>query len=624
MPQEVKVGEPYHQSIFTGSKRRLVERQDSFQYVPLLRSLQVLLSDSSIIDQIYQCPSRFHRDGTIEDICDGELYKAHPIFSNDPLALQLILFYDELELCNPLGTHVKKHKLGIFLFTLGNIHPKYRSALRVINLLIAATVPVVMKHGHNQILQPLLQDLQTLATDGIVVTIKGVEETFRGAVLMCLGDNLGSNALGGFKESFSFASRFCRTCYVLNTAYKTLSISTELELRSEDKHRCECDLVNGPLHDHYSKTYGINRRSALLDIPFYSMFKGGLPHDSMHDILEGVAPLEISLLLCHCIISKRLLSLEEYNRRLLQFDFGYTEASKAPPITSRSTLIDGKHLKASASQMLLLIRILPLMVGDLIPESDPNWKCFLTFAKIVDIIMCPVASADLCAVLKVLIEEHHRLFISLYSEGKVIPKFHFLLHYPKQILSVGPMVRTWNMRNEAKLYVFKQAARLGNFKNIAFSVANRHQRLQCYELASGNLLSTPNVYGPSVQTQPLESEPSHVQDALNRLLSCVSYDTIVSRPAWVKLLNSTIKKDAYVITKYDGHFPVFSKIHDILVLCDTVVLHVFHCVTEYFDDHYHAYAVLLSQEHSYVCFDDILDNTILHSHKRNNNFFTYI
>lgn len=96
-----------------------------------------------------------------------------------------------------------------------------------------------------QILQPLLQDLQVLATDGIVVTIKGVEETFRGAVLMCLGDNLGSNALGGFKESFSFVLRFCRTCYVTNTTYKTLSISTELELRSEDKHLRECDLVNG-------------------------------------------------------------------------------------------------------------------------------------------------------------------------------------------------------------------------------------------------------------------------------------------------------------------------------------------------------------------------------------------
>ena len=119
--------------------------------------------------------------------------------------------------------------------------------------------------------------------------------------------------------------------------------------------------------------------------------------------------------------------------------------------------------------------------------------------------MSPVLSADVCAILKVLIEEHHRLFISLYTEDKVIPKFHFLLHYPKQILRVGPMVRTWNMRNEAKLNIFKQAARLGNFKNIAFSVANQHQRLLCYELASTNLLNSPNAYGPCGEVQPLDS-----------------------------------------------------------------------------------------------------------------------
>ena len=34
-----------------------------------------------------------------------------------------------------------------------------------------------------------------------MVTTNGVEQTFRGAVLMCLGDNLGSNALGGFSCS---------------------------------------------------------------------------------------------------------------------------------------------------------------------------------------------------------------------------------------------------------------------------------------------------------------------------------------------------------------------------------------------------------------------------------------
>ena len=91
------------------------------------------------------------------------------------------------------------------------------------------------------------------------------------------------------------------------------------------------------------------------------------------------------------------------------------------------------------------------MIGDLIPCSDCNWKCFLTPTKIVDIIMSSWSSADICAILKLLIEEHHWCIIALYTEDKVIPKFHFYLHYPQQILNVGPMIRTWNMRNETFL-----------------------------------------------------------------------------------------------------------------------------------------------------------------------------
>ena len=65
MPEEIKIGEPYHHSIGTGVKRRLVEVQDSYQYVPLLTSLQALLSDSSVLEEIYQLPSRVHTDGLI-------------------------------------------------------------------------------------------------------------------------------------------------------------------------------------------------------------------------------------------------------------------------------------------------------------------------------------------------------------------------------------------------------------------------------------------------------------------------------------------------------------------------------------------------------------------------------
>ena len=327
----------------------------------------------------------------MEDVCDGALFKSHRLFTNDPSALQIIAFFDELELCNPLGTHVKKHKLAIMLFTLGNIDPRYRSSLnKLIHLLIAAIVPIVERHGIDEVLQPFVRALKFLAEEGVNVSTNGEIKTFRGGLLLCLGDNLGSNTLGGFKQSFSFSLRFCRTCYVTQDAYESLSNPSQLELRSDDKHLHECSQIAGPLHDHYSRIYGINRRSALLDIPFFSMFNGGLAHDIMHDILEGVASLEKLLVLRHCILSKRYITLDEYNYRLINFDFNYMETNKAPPIIgSRSVLADEKSLRISASQSLLLLRILPLLIGDVIPIDDKNWKCFMLLAKIVDIVVCP-------------------------------------------------------------------------------------------------------------------------------------------------------------------------------------------------------------------------------------------
>ncbi len=49
----------------------------------------------------------------------------------------------------------------------------------------------------------------------------------------------------------------------------------------------------------------------------------------------------------------------------------------------------------------------------------------------------------------------------------------FLLH------SIGPLVTCWCMRMEAKNSYFKRIGQIGNFKNIAYSVAKRHQRLMC-------------------------------------------------------------------------------------------------------------------------------------------------
>ena len=53
------------------------------------------------------------------DYCDGSVFRNHPLFSVDPTALQITLYYDEVEIVNPLGSKTGKHKLGNYLMTFG-------------------------------------------------------------------------------------------------------------------------------------------------------------------------------------------------------------------------------------------------------------------------------------------------------------------------------------------------------------------------------------------------------------------------------------------------------------------------------------------------------------------------
>ena len=55
-------------------------------------------------------------NGIMEDFCDSPKAKAHSLFSIHSTALQILLYFDECELCNPLGSFRKKHKLGEKIF----------------------------------------------------------------------------------------------------------------------------------------------------------------------------------------------------------------------------------------------------------------------------------------------------------------------------------------------------------------------------------------------------------------------------------------------------------------------------------------------------------------------------
>ncbi len=104
----------------------------SCQYVLILKTLKDLLQ----YDDVYSEVVNGHRskEPVLRDLCDGSVIANNHLFSADPTALQLILCDDEFTVVNPLGSKVKKYKMGAFYMTLGNLPPKYRTQLKHINL----------------------------------------------------------------------------------------------------------------------------------------------------------------------------------------------------------------------------------------------------------------------------------------------------------------------------------------------------------------------------------------------------------------------------------------------------------------------------------------------------------
>ena len=76
-------------------------------------------------------------------------------------------------------------------------------------------------------------------------------------------------------------------------------------MRTLDSHMRQCSYLEHPgigidERGHYSKVYGINRRSTLCDLSHFDVTKQ-LPQDIMHLLFEGIIPVHVELILNHAI-----------------------------------------------------------------------------------------------------------------------------------------------------------------------------------------------------------------------------------------------------------------------------------------------------------------------------------
>ena len=127
--------------------------------------------------------------------------------------------------------------------------------------------------------------------------------------------------------------------------------------------------------------------------------------------------------------------------------------------------------------------------------------------------ICSIAVSTTCtcnntiAYLRLLIEEKLADFKQLYPEFRIIPKFHYMVYYPLQIEMFGPLIHSWTMCQESKL-----SWASSDFKNVAITVAKKHQLWQCYKVHSERpYLHTAIESSPKKTVHELQVEAEHVR-----------------------------------------------------------------------------------------------------------------
>ena len=88
----------------------------------------------------------------------------------------------------------------------------------------------------------------------------------------------------------------------------------------------------------------------------------------------------------------------------------------------------------TASEVWCLGRYLSLLIGDLIPEDDEIWCNFLRLLEIIDIMFAPQCSDATVAFLGHITELYLQTFVKVHPDDSVIPKMHYLVHYPAMIV----------------------------------------------------------------------------------------------------------------------------------------------------------------------------------------------
>lgn len=535
------------------------------QYIPIKETLKSLFQCESVWEQYKQVHSGIGCKDILRDVWDGRTVAENVFFQTEGSSLGLILYQDAFEVVNPLGSGRKKHKILAVYLTLADLMPHSRSNTDHIQLVLLCREHDLKYFGQDVIMVSLVEDLKDLELNGVTLSDGNV---YKGTLCAIVGDNLGSHSIGGFVENFSRSLHFCRYCEITREEFSADPLIRG-KMRSVQSYSDHVQDAQS------SSSGGVKFDSLFNKLKYFHVCQPGLPPCIGHDLFEGIVSSDLALYISHFVKVEKLLSYHLLNQRINQFKYLGKDANDKPCEVNPESGKLGGH----AVQNWCLLRMLPVLIGDKIENPGDNdiWQLVLQLREIVELICSPAISTGQIAYLRVIIDEYLHCRKQAFPNRPLMPKHHYVSHYPELIVQFGPLIRLWTLRFESKHTYFKQCLRkLRNFKNPCSTLAERHQLLQAF-------MSAGKFFPPPVLVE--KSTPFFLGDYNTDIREAVSQhnfeaeNTVIAHEVAVK--GTKYKKNMFIVISDDDEGFVIGKIKVVLIHSDLAVHFIaekYHCM----------------------------------------------
>lgn len=373
----------------------------------------------------------------------GELWKEKVKLYPGKILIPYILYTDDFEINNPLGSNSLKHSICNLYYSFPCL-PKGESRLENIFYVAITKSRDLKNFGNEKCFECLIEELKDIEINGIDIDC-GNHITVRVHFVLGLviGDNLGLNYFLNFSKSFS-SNYFCRFCRAFKADTQQLSCCKDPKLmRTVENYKLDILDVNFK---------GIVQESLLNSIPSFHIVNNYYV-DIMHDLFESVCHYDALHIINYFISSMKYFDIDTLNLRKQNFDYGPKEIENTSPKIEDHHL-KNKKLKMSVREMMTLIVNLPIMIRDLIPSDDIVWKFLLNLVEMIDILLCFEIDESNINILENKIKKHNSDYVSLFNDT-LKPKFHNLIHYPLVIRQSGPLRKIWCFKFKQKHKQFK-------------------------------------------------------------------------------------------------------------------------------------------------------------------------